>query len=153
MGIRGGLVAQVKGQHQGTAHQAGIPDVRQLDQPGAVPEATGEIRPDPDRQAGLAHSSRPDQAEQSRLGELRSDFGKRVPTADEARRFSRQIARSAGRPRPRDQENTTTASYVTGSGFLGTLSVIPRISALRLAPTLGSMTRELPIQRGEVRFV
>ena len=88
-GLGGCLVAQVKGQHDGVAHQAGISKVGQLDQPGPVAEAAPQIGPDPDAEAALSHASWTDQADQARLAQRPPDFSKLIPPADEAGRLGR----------------------------------------------------------------
>src|SRR5437762_5455861 len=56
--------------------QGGVSNVGQLDQPRAIPEAPCEVCRDPDRKAGLADSSRSNQADQACRAELLSNFGK-----------------------------------------------------------------------------
>jgi len=90
--LREGLIAQVERGHRGVTHQGGVSNVGQLDQPRAVAEATCEVCRDPDREAGLANSSWPDQADDAGGAELLSNFGKLPASADEARRLSGQVA-------------------------------------------------------------
>ena len=87
-----GLIAQVERGHGGVAYQGRVSNVGQLDQPRAVGEATRQVCRDPDRQAGLANSSRPDQANHASRAELLSNLGKLAAPTDEARRFSGQVA-------------------------------------------------------------
>ena len=93
-----GLVAQVQGRQRGVADERGIPNLSELDQPCAVPKVACQTGPDPDREAGLADTARADEADQAGRGQLLPEFSKLTATADEARRFSRQVARAAGGP-------------------------------------------------------
>src|SRR5687767_6004960 len=74
-----------------------------------------EVSPDPDRQAGLADTTRSDEADQAGRGELLSQLGKLAAAADEARRFSGQVARAVGGPSHGEQEGTTAARSRRGS--------------------------------------
>jgi hypothetical protein len=87
------LVAQAEGGHDGVADQGRIPQLRELDQPGATPETPAEVGRDPDRQAGLAHTTRAYQADQPRARQLLPDFGQLTAAADETGRLGGQVAR------------------------------------------------------------
>ena len=52
------LVPQVKCGQDGVAHQRGILELGQLDQPCPVAEATGEVSPCPDGEPGFANAAR-----------------------------------------------------------------------------------------------
>jgi hypothetical protein len=112
-----GLVAQVQCGEDGVTDQRRVAHVRELDQPHPVPERPGEIGPGSDRQAGLAHATRPEERDQARVGEPRPYVGELPAAADEGGRLGRQVAwaahgsghaaghgtspaRAAGRPRP-----------------------------------------------------
>ena len=67
---RRGLVAQVQGCDHRVGHQGCVAKLGELDQPGAVREPTRKIAWQRGRQSGLADASRPDEADQSRVGQL-----------------------------------------------------------------------------------
>jgi len=92
------LAAQVHCRQRGVGDHCGIPNLGELHQPGAVPEAASETGADPDRKPGLADAARADEADQAGRCELLSELGKLTATADEARRFGRKVARAAGGP-------------------------------------------------------
>src|SRR6266516_3972285 len=93
-----GLVPQIQGRHDGVAHERRVENLSELDQPSAAAEAASEICRDPDRQARLADSARPDEADQPGLGELLPDVGELSAAADEACRLGWKIARAPGGP-------------------------------------------------------
>ena len=123
---RRGLVAQVEGRHDSPADQGRILHLGQLDQPAAVAEAAGEVAGRADRQPGLAHPARADQADQAGLGELLPDLGQLAAAADEAGRLGRKVARAAGGPRHKGRV------YGRRKRGLGTRSVIPPMPAPRV---------------------
>src|SRR5262249_58728554 len=89
---------QGKSGHDGVGHQGRVQDLGELDQPAAVAETAGEVGRNPDRQARLADSARPDQADQAGLGELPPDVGDLAAAADEAGCLGGQVARAPGGP-------------------------------------------------------
>jgi len=131
--LRRRLVPQVQGRQNGVAHQRGILNLSELDQPGAVREAASEVGRHPDRQAGLADPARPDEADQAGGGEPLSQFRQLAAAADEAGRFRRQVAQAVGGP-GHGQQDCTTAAGERLSGRLSTQSGIPRMSARGRAP-------------------
>jgi hypothetical protein len=64
----------------------------------------------PDRKASLPDTARPNQADQARGGELLSQFGKLAAAANEARRFSWQVARATDGPGHDEQRNVLQAT-------------------------------------------
>ena len=90
------LVAQVHRGHHGVAHQRRVPDLRQLDQPRAVPEPARQIARGPDREPGLAHAARSHQAHHPRRRQLLAQLGQLAAAADEARGFRGQVTQTAG---------------------------------------------------------
>src|SRR5450759_1026390 len=110
---RRGLVAQVEGGHERAADRRWIPNLAEFDQPGAVRKTACQVGRDPDRTACLAHSARPDQADQPRLAELLAQLGDLPAPADEARRLGWQIALPARSPSHVAHESTTCLLYTS----------------------------------------
>ena len=72
--VRGCLVSQVQAGRNGVADQGAIPNLGKLDEPGAVPETTTELRCGANCQPGLTHTAWADKAQQAGRGELRSEL-------------------------------------------------------------------------------
>ena len=104
--LGGSLVAQVQGREDRVVDQGGVPDVGQLDQPGAVREGSSEIGPAPDREAGLADAARADEGDQADRGELLPELGELAAAADEAGRLGRQVAPTTGGSGHGDEHGT-----------------------------------------------
>jgi len=71
----GGLVPQVESGDQGAAHQRGVDDLGEFDDPAAVSEGASQVGHCPDGEPGLADAARADEADQARVGELALDLG------------------------------------------------------------------------------
>src|SRR5450759_2860435 len=83
----------------GVGDESRIAHLGELHQPGAVGEPTCEVPRNPNTEPCLADTTRPDKAHQAGSGQLPSDLGKLMPTADEGRRVSGQVAGPAASPR------------------------------------------------------
>ena len=91
-------VTQVESGYHRVADQRGVPYVGQLHQPGSRGETVLEVGRDTDRQPGLAHSARTDQANQTRGRQLPPGLGQLVAAAEETRRLGGQVAGSLSGP-------------------------------------------------------
>ncbi len=74
MSVNGSVAAwsrRSRASENGVADERVIPNLREFDQPRPVRESASKLRRDPDRKAGLPDTPRPDEADETRGGELR----------------------------------------------------------------------------------
>jgi hypothetical protein len=109
--LRCSLVSEVQGRDRGIGHQARIPYFRERDQPRAGREAPRQVTCNPNCKSGFAHTTRPDEADQSGRRELLSEFRKLMTASDEASRLSGQVARVVLGPGHGEYETTPRPTY------------------------------------------
>src|SRR5207245_1977830 len=107
------LVSQIQRREGGIGNQSRVPDFGEFDKPRAAFEAARQVGGDAYRKAALADTARPDEANNAGRGQLVSQFAKFAPAADEARCFSRQVARPPCGP-SHEPQITTTAINALG---------------------------------------
>ena len=94
--LRAGLVAQVECRQHRVGDESGDAHLRQLDPPRAGGKAAAQICRCTQSEPRFADAARSDQADETGTRELLPQLGELVATADEARRFGRQVADAAG---------------------------------------------------------
>jgi hypothetical protein len=96
--LRRGLIPKVQGRAHRVGYQGGIADLGELDPPGAVREASSEVRRTTDSQARLPDTSGADETDQARAGQRLPKFRQLPATPDEGRRLSGKVADPAPGP-------------------------------------------------------